>query len=178
MVGNCSGRWEFHHVSRGEPTEFLGANPTTCGKLRLLIIGARNLSVAILAIWLRLQWRVADGVVAGIDRQVPALQCFLPAQIRPTVLPPRSPIKPPPTSPFRVIAEIGNQGQEWVRHRSTTRLKSAAHDLLKGWSGRWESNPPSRLGKPVHYHYATPAFRKNAWPGPDFKNRSRFLVEA
>lgn len=27
----------------------------------------------------------------------------------------------------------------------------------KGWSGRRESNPHQRLGKPSHYHYATPA---------------------
>ena len=29
--------------------------------------------------------------------------------------------------------------------------------MSEGWSGVRESNPPSWLGKPEHYHYANPA---------------------
>src|SRR5215831_15865863 len=43
-----------------------------------------------------------------------------------------------------------------------TSARCAAVDILawttsEGWSGLRESNPSSWLGKPEHYHYATPA---------------------
>jgi len=33
----------------------------------------------------------------------------------------------------------------------------SSHGLALSESGRRESDPPNRLGRPVHYHYATPA---------------------
>lgn len=39
--------------------------------------------------------------------------------------------------------------------------RSISHDrnpvMVKNWSGRRESNPHRRLGRRLHYHYATPA---------------------
>ncbi|GBR00799.1 hypothetical protein AA102526_2303 [Asaia lannensis NBRC 102526] len=35
------------------------------------------------------------------------------------------------------------------------------------WSGRRESNPPQKLGRLLHYHYATPALQSMAFPNAD-----------
>src|ERR1035437_2886353 len=54
-----------------------------------------EVSVAIPAIGLTLLWRVEDGVVAGIKRQVSTLQCFFPLPVffRPILLNSEKPIE-------------------------------------------------------------------------------------
>ena len=54
-------------------------------------------------------------------------------------------------------------GRVWGETKNTIRLNSNAcadYGARVSWSGRRESNPPRRLGKPMHYHYATPASGK------------------
>jgi hypothetical protein len=52
----------------------------------------------------------------------------------------------------------------WLKRYSSGMVARPAHTstayAVRRWSGRRESNPPSWLGKPEHYHYATPAETK------------------
>ena len=56
-----------------------------------------------------------------------------------------------------VLACQPKLGESLVRRRLEHSAMADNPESLRVWSGRWESNPPYRLGKPVHYHYATPA---------------------
>ena len=53
--------------------------------------------------------------------------------------------------------------------------KSREESGSRSWGGVRESNPPSWLGKPEHYHYANPA-RRQVYSGPFKFSSQRYTV--
>lgn len=57
---------------------------------------------------------------------------------------------------------IGDAYRSLIYRSFAPKLAPAEVQASEGWSGVRESNPPSWLGKPEHYHYANPAKLNNS----------------